>query len=342
MVARGHDVGVIYSGVVPTVVGQLPYRAHIVPHHERLYLNPVECARFVWGMKVARGILHAHGYEGAFHRNVTGREVVLIATSHHPDPPALCDLPGRRHLIQRARWARRRVIALLERRALRSADVVICTSAFSRSALRERGYFRQETRVEVVHNGAPPLPGGRKPEVGVELVCIARLDCHKGIDVLVQALSLLEEPRPQLDLVGIGREESKLRELANRLKVEHRVRFRGQLNREELASCLAGATALVLPSRAENFPLAVLEAMQVGVVIVATRVGGIPEAVRDGREALLVSPEDPAALAEALGRVLRTPELRRRLAAAAFVRGKGFTWERAAEEYENLYTSVQH
>lgn len=341
MVARGHDVDVIYSGIGSIPVGQLPYRAHVVPHHERLYLNPLEFARFVWGQRLAQGILHAHGYEGAFHRNVTSRKVVVVATSHHPNPPDLCDLPGGGHLIQQARWARQSIIALLERRALRSADLVVCPSAFSRLALRERGYLGRETRVEVVLNGAAPLPGGQDPEPGVELVCVARLDCHKGIDVLIRALALLEEPRPRLDLVGVGREEDRLRELAHRLTVSHKVKFRGQLNREELAGCLAGATALVLPSRSENFPLAVLEAMQAGVVVVATRVGGIPEAVRDGREALLIEPDDPTALAEALSRVLRTPELRRRLATAAFARGKDFTWERAAEEYESFYASVR-
>lgn len=342
MVARGHDVDVIYSGGGPIPDGRLPYTAHVVRHHERLYLNPVEFARFVLGKRLARGVLHAHGYEGAFHRNVIRREVILVATSHHPDPPPLCGLPGGWQWIQRARWARQRIIALLERRALRSADLVICTSAFSRAALRERGYFRQKTRTEVVHNGAPPLPGVREAEVGVELVCVARLDYHKGIDVLVRALSLLEEPRPHLDLVGIGLEEGKLRDLADRLNVGHKIRFRGQLDREGLAGCLAGATALVLPSRSENFPLAVLEAMHAGVAIVATRVGGIPEAVRDGKEALLVSPEDPVALARCLTRILRARKLRERLAAAASLRAKGFTWERAAAEYESLYASVRH
>jgi len=342
MVARGHDVDVVYSGVGAISARQLPYTVHMVPHHERLYLNPLEFARFVWRAGPARGILHAHGYEGAFHRHIARAEVRLVATSHHPDPPSLSSPPQRWDLTRRARWARRRIIALLERRALRSADLVVCTSAFSSLALRERGYFGRETRIAIVHNGAPPLPGGQEPEIGVELVCVARLDYHKGIDVLLRALSLLEEPRPYLDLVGIGREEATLRELAGILNVRHRVRFRGQLNREELAACLGGAIALVLPSRSENFPLVVLEAMQAGVAVVATSVGGIPEAVRGGEEALLVPPEDPAALAGALARILYDRPLCRQLAAAAFVRGKRFTWEQAATEYEDLYSSVQH
>jgi glycosyltransferase involved in cell wall biosynthesis len=166
------------------------------------------------------------------------------------------------------------------------------------------------------------------------------LDYHKGIDVLIRALSMLEEPRPHLDLVGSGQEEGKLRELVNTLQLGEWVRFRGHQDRKGVAACLAGATALVLPSRSENFPLAVLEAMRAGLAVVATTVGGIPEAVRDGIEALLVSPDDPGQLAVALKRIVCDHELRSRLAMAARSRGTSFTWERAAEQYEKLYVSV--
>ncbi len=237
---------------------------------------------------------------------------------------------------------RERIIALLERRALRAAELVICTSDFSRAALRERGYLGDGSRAEVVHNGAPPLPPPLQPESDGELVCVARLDHHKGLDVLLRALSQLEEPKPRLDLVGIGRDESKLRVMAEELGLAKTVRFRGQLDREALGACLAGAKVLVLPSRSENFPLAVLEAMQVGLAIVATSVGGIPEAVSNGEEALLVSPDDPGALAEALARVLGDERLRQRLATAASVRGKLFTWESAALGYEALYATLCH
>jgi glycosyltransferase involved in cell wall biosynthesis len=249
---------------------------------------------------------------------------------------------GRWGSFRRVRWIRERIIALLERRALRAADLVICTSDFSRAALRERGYLGAGNPMGVVHNGAPPLPRPLEPEAGAELVCVARLDHHKGLDVLLRALSQLEEPRPRLDFVGVGRDESKLRVLTEELGLAKTVTFRGQLDREELGACLAGAKVLVLPSRSENFPLAVLEAMQVGLAVVATSVGGIPEAVSNGEEALLVSPNDPGALADALARVLGDDRLRRQLAAAAAVRGRQFTWEAAAMGYEALYATLCH
>ena len=340
MIGRGHDVDVVYSSAGRIAPGRLPYRVHFVPHHERLYLNPLEFVRLLWRRRARSGILHAHGYEGAFYRPLVGGGVGLVATTHHPDPPALNMPPGRRGSPRRIRWMRERIIALLERRALRAADLVICTSDFSREALRDRGYLGAGNRMEVVHNGAPPLPRPHDPEADVELVCVARLDHHKGLDVLLKALSQLEEPRPRLHFVGVGRDEGALRALTDELGLAKTVRFRGQLDRQDLAACLAGARVLVLPSRSENFPLAILEAMQAGLAVVATSVGGIPEAARDGKEALLVSPNDPGALAKALARILGDDRLRRELAAAAAERGKRFTWESAAMGYEALYATL--
>ncbi len=342
MAARGHEIDVVYSGMGPIPTIGLPYRAHLLPHRERLYLNPLEFAWFLRRRKLGGSVLHASGYEGALFRYATRERVALVATSHHPDLPTLLDAPGNLHWTKRARWIRQRIIPLMERHALRSADLVTSPSAFGASTLRERGYLRKNAQIEIVHNGAPSLSPVGAREADVELVCVARLDHHKGIDVLLRALALLPDPRPRLDLVGTGLQETELRHIADRLGLGSHVRFRGQQDRQRIEAILAGAIALVLPSRSENFPLVILEAMQAGIPIVATRVGGIPEAVRHEKEALLVPPENPAALAAALTRILRDRELRYCLGVAAKARGISFTWEQAAERYENLYVSLQN
>jgi len=338
MADRGHEVDVVYSGIGTIPARELPYRAHVLPHHERLYLNPLEFARLVRRQKLASGIVHANGYEGALFRYATRERVSLVTTSHHPDPPPLLDMPGHFDCINRVRWLRQRIIPLLERYALRSADLVTSPSRYGGCCLRERGYLAVEARIEIVHNGVPPLPSvGRVCARGAELVCVARLDHHKGIDVLLRALSVLAGPKPRLDIVGTGLQEGTLRRLADELNLNGRVRFRGLLGRSDVAAVLAGAVAFVFPSRSDNFPLAILEAMQAGLPIVATRVGGIPEQVREGEEGLLVPSEDPESLANALGRVLRDSELRLRLGVGARKRAAEFTWKRAAERYESLY-----
>ena len=96
-----------------------------------------------------------------------------------------------------------------------------------------------------------------------------------------------------------------------------RVRFVGALPRGQVLAKLAGARAAVLSSAWENLPHAAVEALSVGTPVVSTAVGGVPEVVRDGENGLLVPPNDPGALAEALRRVLEDDELRAALARGA-------------------------
>lgn len=200
--------------------------------------------------------------------------------------------------------------------------------------------MESDAQIEVVHYGVPPLPSLPANDPQVELVCVARLDHHKGIDVLLRALSVMASPKAHLEVVGSGLEERALRTLAEELGLNGRVHFRGLLGRSQVAAILGRAGVFVLASRSDNLPLAILEAMQAGLPIVATRVGGIPEEVRDGKEGLLVPTEDPVALADALARVLLDAELRHRLGRAARERAAAFTWKRAAERYESLYVRL--
>jgi glycosyltransferase involved in cell wall biosynthesis len=341
MAGLGHEIDVVYSGIGSVPTTDLPYRAYVLPHREHLYFNPLEFWRFLSRRKLEGEILHANGYEGAFLRHAVRGRVALVITSHHPDPATLLDAPEHVHWIRRARWTRQNVIPLVDRRALRSAHLVTVPSVFLASALRERGYLDKDAWIEVVPYGVSPFPPAKNSDSDVELVCVARLDHQKGIDVLLQALALMNDPKPRLDVVGTGLQEGELRCMVDRLGLESRVRFRGYQARSVVGAILADAAALVLPSRSESFGLVLLEAMLADLPIVATRVGGIPEVVRDESEALLVPPENPAALAAALTRILRDHELRYRLPKAARARVAAFTWERAAKRYEKLYESLR-
>jgi glycosyltransferase involved in cell wall biosynthesis len=97
----------------------------------------------------------------------------------------------------------------------------------------------------------------------------------------------------------------------------------------------------VNPSRAESFGVAALEAAASGLPVVASRVGGLPEIVAEGETGLLVPPEDPAALAEALSGLIRSPERRRELGQAARARAvERYDWQRCARAMERLYEAT--
>jgi glycosyltransferase involved in cell wall biosynthesis len=134
----------------------------------------------------------------------------------------------------------------------------------------------------------------------------ANLEYWKGIDVLLEAARLAQSPL-RLEIYGVGSLRDELERKANGLDA----RFHGFV--QDMREPLAGLDVLVQPSRADNLPLAILEAMAAGLPVVGTRVGGIPELVVDGETGLLVDPERPEELAAALDSLAGSPERRAEL-----------------------------
>jgi glycosyltransferase involved in cell wall biosynthesis len=133
--------------------------------------------------------------------------------------------------------------------------------------------------------------------------------------------------------------EPRLRRLARRLGVESRVHFHGYL--PDPAPILARAQVFALSSRAEGFPRSILEALRAGLPVVASRVGGVAEAVVDGENGLLVPPWQTQPLAAALDRLAGDPEMRRRLGARARRSfEERFRFERMAAELLSIYQEL--
>ncbi len=171
-------------------------------------------------------------------------------------------------------------------------------------------------RIEVLLNPAPP-PASVTPlpvEAGT-FVVVGRLTAQKALPVAFAALALA--PGARLLLVGDGPERSALEDEARRLGVSARVRFVGSVSRGETMRYVAAGRAAILASAWENLPHSVVEALAIGVPVVATAVGGVPEVVRDGDNGLLVPPNDAEALAAAMRRMLADDGLHARLAAGA-------------------------
>jgi glycosyltransferase involved in cell wall biosynthesis len=183
---------------------------------------------------------------------------------------------------------------------------------------------------------------GRHVPTSAFVVGVAgRLAAEKGISVLLESMKevLAKVPRAWLVIAGDGPERAALECRAHDLRIDHRVDFLGM--RADLPRIMAALDVFVLPSLYEGFGLVVLEAMAVGVPVIATCVGGVPEVVEDGVTGVLVPPGDPSKLAEAILRLERDGELAKMLVEHASTRLRSeFDMARMLDAIERLYFSL--
>jgi glycosyltransferase involved in cell wall biosynthesis len=192
-------------------------------------------------------------------------------------------------------------------------------------------------RLSVIPNGVEPerfTDGPAYAHPRPYVAAVGRLVAHKGLDVLLEAFAHLAAPEVDLLIAGDGPERPRLEALRDRLGLGVRVHLLGAVDGTSVASLYRGARLVACPSRWEGLPLVCLEAMASGRAVVASRVDGIPDAVRDGETGLLVPPEDPVALAAALRTLLEDGPRRERFGARgrALVRDE-LTWTSVAERY---------
>lgn len=242
---------------------------------------------------------------------------------------------------------------LLDRVCRALATDALAVSEAVRQDLVGRIGWRPE-RTHTVHTGLDfeqwhPTPDAReriRREWSISadspvVLTVARLSYEKGLEVLIDAAGLLRQncPKARFVLVGDGPLRPKLVEQVRRCGLEERVRFVGF--HEDIASVLAAGDVFVLPSYMEGMPNAVLEAFAARLPVIASAVGGLVEVIEDGRTGLLVPVCDPAALATAIGRLIREPELAGRLAhAGAEAARQRFGLSVVAGKYEALYSSL--
>lgn len=200
---------------------------------------------------------------------------------------------------------------------------VVAVSRACRDDLVKRWRVSQE-KIVVLPNavGRPPTEFQRMERERGKIVCAARLAVTKGHKVLLTAMKevVRKFPGVRCHFVGDGPERDVLETTVRELGLSKHVFFHGAVDHERVLKEMATAAVMVLPSLDEAFGYAVTEAMSVGTPVVASRVGGIVEIVRDGMDGFLVNPGDPTELADALIRVLGDDDLREKLGRNARLR----------------------
>jgi colanic acid/amylovoran biosynthesis glycosyltransferase len=216
------------------------------------------------------------------------------------------------------------------RQKIESAEFIVCISDFCRSQVLRVAPELADNRLEVVRLGVDyaalqltdpePISNSTQNSISssagpLKLVCTGRMVSAKGHRILLEALAPMVTSGIELSctLIGDGPERSSLEALCKRLGIDLQVRFLGAQAHHVTLAEVAQADVFVLASFAEGLPVALMEAMALGVPCVSTTIAAIPELIRDGENGLLVPPANPQALRDALSRLAHDPELRSKL-----------------------------
>jgi colanic acid/amylovoran biosynthesis glycosyltransferase len=246
-------------------------------------------------------LIHAHfGVEGVYALPLAAALRVPLIVNFHGFDATLTDAALLR--AGRPSWIH---FVLGRARLAREAALVLCTSDFLRDELRARGFPAERLLTHylgVDTERLRPVDGARRPGL---VVHAARLVRFKGTSVLIDAFRRLapRAPRAQLVVIGEGPERARCEALAGPLLAAGRVRFLGAIPNAEVLEWMSRASLLCQPSlrapdgHREGLGVVLLEAAALGVPAIASRSGGMPEAVEDGRTGFLVAEGDAADLA---------------------------------------------
>ena len=197
---------------------------------------------------------------------------------------------------------------------LRRALFVVCVSWHARSQCMLWSSQDTWNRFHVIHCGVTSDRRELRQHTGMgaRILYVGRLDHVKGLPLLIDAVKSLvgSHPHIRLDIVGDGPERPGLEQRVTASGLDTHVRFHGYLGQHEVEAMLIQSDALVMTSFAEGIPVALMEAMAVGVPVVAPRITGIPELIEHERDGLLFTPGNIDDLVGALRRLLDDPDLR--------------------------------
>ena len=309
------------SGIDPRLVQLLPCRGQL----------DLRVGARLRGLAEGVDVLHAHGYKADIYSAFAwkAKRPALVSTCHtwYDNDLAV------------------RLYGALDRLVLRRFDGVVAVSAEVQARLSAAKV--PESRVRLIRNGVAMeafAAAGRQREDRqakggpLRIGLVGRLAPEKGVDVFLQAAAIVLRRYPELrfEVAGEGPERPALEAALRALDLAQRFTLAGSQN--NMPGFYAGLDILVSASRQEGLPVALLEGVASGLPAVATRVGAVPEVVVPEVTGVLVEPESPEALAEAIACLVAAPELRARFGRAGQQRvAAEFSAERMTADYLEVY-----
>jgi len=297
-------------------------------------------------------LIHVHSY-GYFHVNVSAfvkkvRRVPLVITPHFH--PAWSMWGGEQRKKVRGFYD-----TYISGSVLEAADIIIGVSRHEIEQMKLSLTF-DDSKVRYIPNGIDfsrfvVIPDGHLfretygvPDVSPVVLYTGRLAVNKGLDTLLSSFAEVLNEIPDCRLCLVGDDQGmgeKLRKQAVDLGIAEKVIFTGHIEEKVFRDAYGAADVFVLPSEYEAFGIVLLEAMACKVPCIGTRVGGVPEVIRDGTDGLLVEYKDVRGLARAMIRLLSDFEERHRMGEAGRERvRREFTWSSVVDRIEEVYREL--
>ena len=255
----------------------------------------------------------------------------LLEFSHFMGDHATAKYPLLGHIARKA-----------EQRALRLHPHILTISPTVKRQLEKRA---PHAHFHLVYTGVDQIcfeaPWGEQNYI----LYFGRLDTHtKGIDILLSAFAKLDAPDIRLILSGRGSPQSQreLQSMADHLNIANRLEFTGAVTSEQRNDLMGNALFVCIPSRYEGWGIVAIEASAASKAVLGTNIPGLADAIRPNETGLLVPSENPEALATAMKHLIDDDPLRQRLGKAGRKWAEHFTWDRTAQDQEQVYLKVAH
>lgn len=316
-------------------------RANSLKHLKR-NINPWHDVLAIWEIyslirKEKPEMIHLNSSKAGFLGSIAGKlaGVKVVFTAHGF------------FYFERSSWLTKIAYTFLERLASLCRNFIITVSEEDRKQALDHHLIKR-TKIQTIYNGIPETKFLSKTEarkiLGISdqvllLGNIAQLYDRKDIGTLIKAVDLFPtnlKEKTNTVVIGEGPDRQQFEQLINEKGLGHIFSLPGY--KPDASNLLKALDIFVLSSKREGFPYVILEALQAGLPIIATDVGGVKEALGDA--GILVPPEDPAKLAEAIINLANNPDLRETLSAKALSRSQNFTQEKMLAETKKIYQKL--